>query len=46
MACAASVGRLYLTHFWFDADRERACREAGAIFPRAASVHDGMTIDL
>ena len=46
MACAASVGRLYLTHFWFDADRERACREARAVFPRAAAVHDGMTIDL
>ena len=46
MACAASVGRLYLTHFWFDADRERACREASVIFPRTAAVHDGMTIDL
>ena len=46
MALAAGVERLYLTHFWFDADRERACRDAAAVFPRTASVRDGMTIDI
>lgn len=46
LARRAGVRRLFLTHFWFDADRPAAAREAARIFPGAESVVDGMTIDL
>lgn len=46
LARQAGVGRLFLTHFWFDADRAAAAAEARRVFDGAESVFDGMTIDL
>ncbi len=45
LAREARVGRLLLTHFWFDADREAAAETASRIFGgEVAAVYDGMNV--
>lgn len=47
LARAAGVGRLVLTHFWFDSDREAIGAEAQAAFAGSvATAYDGMTIEV
>ena len=47
LASEARVGRLLLTHFWFDADRDAAAVVAKQFFPgEVTAVHDGMRITL
>lgn len=47
LAAAAGIPRLLLTHFWFDADRTAACREAQNEFAGSvAAAYDGMQIEL
>ena len=47
LARGAGVGRLVLTHFWFDSDREAIHAQAQAAFAGSvAAAYDGMTIEV
>lgn len=47
LARDAEVGRLLLTHFWFDADRDAAAAAAKRLFPgEVTAVHDGMKVNI
>ena len=47
LASEAEVGRLILTHFWFDSDREAMRAQAQRGFAGSvAAAYDGMTIEI